>query len=102
VQQSACEAVENRPMPILALGLVLVAALLHALWNIVAKHAGGNRHFALVCGLMLAMLWLPVALWAGIGAAPGRCCRRWVRCCCWPSSPRPSRCWAWPASRWAS
>ena len=49
----------------LALGLVMVAALLHALWNIAAKHAGGNHHFALLCGLLLALLWAPVAVWAG-------------------------------------
>ena len=55
-------------MPPLALALVLVAALLHALWNVVAKHAGGNHHFVLVCGLMLAALWAPVAAWVGLAS----------------------------------
>ncbi len=65
-------------MSLLALGFVLVAALLHALWNIVAKHAGGDRHFALVCGAMLALLWLPVALWAGIGAVAAWGWKEWA------------------------
>jgi drug/metabolite transporter (DMT)-like permease len=55
-------------MPLTALALVLAAALLHALWNVVAKHANGNHHFVLLCGLLLALLWAPVAVWAGAGA----------------------------------
>ena len=36
-----------------ALGLVLFAALLHALWNVVAKRTGGDARFALVAALFL-------------------------------------------------
>lgn len=53
-------------MPLTALLLVLAAALLHALWNIVAKKAGGNHHFALITVLMTCLLWAPVALWFGL------------------------------------
>lgn len=53
-------------MPLTALLLVLAAALLHALWNIVAKKAGGNHHFALITVLMTCVLWAPAALWFGL------------------------------------
>jgi drug/metabolite transporter (DMT)-like permease len=52
-------------MPPVALALVLTAALLHALWNIAAKKAGGNHHFALFSVLMTVLLWAPVAAWFG-------------------------------------
>jgi drug/metabolite transporter (DMT)-like permease len=52
-------------MPPVALALVLTAALLHALWNIAAKKAGGNHHFALLTVLVSVLLWAPVALWFG-------------------------------------
>jgi drug/metabolite transporter (DMT)-like permease len=54
-------------MPPIALALVLTAALLHAMWNIAAKKAGGNHHFALLSVLLTAVLWAPVALWFGVG-----------------------------------
>jgi len=53
-------------MPLNALALVLCAALLHALWNIVAKKAGGNHHFALIVVLITCVLWAPAALWFGL------------------------------------
>jgi drug/metabolite transporter (DMT)-like permease len=53
-------------MPLNALALVLGAALLHALWNIVAKKAGGNHHFALIVVLITCVLWAPAALWFGL------------------------------------
>jgi drug/metabolite transporter (DMT)-like permease len=52
-------------MPPFALALVLTAALLHALWNIAAKKAGGNHHFALLSVLLTVLLWAPVAVWVG-------------------------------------
>ena len=53
-------------MPPIALALVLTAALLHALWNVAAKKAGGNHHFALLSVLITVVLWAPVALWFGV------------------------------------
>jgi drug/metabolite transporter (DMT)-like permease len=40
--------------------------MLHALWNVAAKKAGGNHHFALISVLITCVLWAPVALWFGL------------------------------------
>ena len=53
-----------------ALALVLTAALLHALWNIAAKKAGGDNRFALIAALLLVVLWAPVGLWAAWDVVP--------------------------------
>ena len=50
-------------MPALALGLVLVAALIHALWNFVAKKSGGDIRIALLSNIALCIVWAPVGLW---------------------------------------
>lgn len=55
-----------RLMPASALALVVVAALLHATWNIVAKKAGGDQRFALLNSLLVAVLWLPVVVVMGL------------------------------------
>ncbi len=57
-------------MPLSALAMVIVAALLHASWNIVAKKTGGNRHFVLMGGLLLALFWAPAGLWLGWTEVP--------------------------------
>lgn len=64
-------------MPLSALALVLVAALLHALWNVAAKRAGGNHHFVLLGALMIVVLWAPVGLVAAWGTVPGWGTREW-------------------------
>ena len=61
-------------MPISALALVIVAALLHAFWNIVAKKTGGNKHFVLMGCLMQLLFWAPVGVWLGERDVP-----RWDR-----------------------
>ncbi len=50
-------------MPALAFGLVLVAALIHALWNFVAKKSGGDIRVALISNVVLCIVWAPVGLW---------------------------------------
>jgi drug/metabolite transporter (DMT)-like permease len=65
-------------MPLTALALVLVAALLHALWNVAAKRAGGNHHFALITVLISCLLWAPAALWFGLQTWSGWGLREWV------------------------
>jgi drug/metabolite transporter (DMT)-like permease len=65
-------------MPASALALVIVAALLHATWNFVAKKAGGDQRFALLNSLLVAVLWLPVVLVMGLDDA-----------------------WRWGATEWA-
>ena len=53
-----------------ALALVLAAALLHALWNVVAKKTGGDARFALMAALLLLVVWAPLGLWAAWQALP--------------------------------
>ena len=50
-------------MPLTALALVLVAALLHAAWNIVAKKTGGSGHFVLMGAVFIIVLWSPLGVW---------------------------------------
>ena len=61
-------------MPLSALAMVILAAMLHAFWNIVAKKTDGNKHFVLMGGLVLAVLWAPLGLWLGWQQVP-----RWGR-----------------------
>jgi len=58
-------------MPATALALVLTAALLHALWNIVAKRAGGDARFQLLTAVLVALVWAPLGIWAAWGVLPG-------------------------------
>lgn len=51
----------------IALTLVLAAAACHALWNLVAKKAGGGNHFVLIGSLLVSVLWLPIVVWVGVG-----------------------------------
>ena len=61
-----------------ALALVLVAALLHAAWNVAAKKAGGNRHFVLMGALLIVVLWAPLGLWLGWRELPGWGLTEWA------------------------
>jgi drug/metabolite transporter (DMT)-like permease len=65
-------------MPPLAIALVLAAALLHALWNVAAKRAGGDDRFALMSAGLLVVIWAPVGLWAAWGVVPGWGWREWA------------------------
>ena len=49
-------------MPLSAIALVLVAALLHASWNLVAKKTGGGAHFVLLSALLIVLLWAPLGI----------------------------------------
>jgi drug/metabolite transporter (DMT)-like permease len=53
-------------MPLSALAMVLAAALLHALWNLAAKKAGGDHRFAFISSVMVTLGWAPVAVWFGL------------------------------------
>lgn len=64
-------------MPSTALALVLIAALLHALWNIVAKKTGGGAHFVLMGALMIVTVWAPLGLWFAWRELPGWGVREW-------------------------
>lgn len=50
-------------MSVLALVLVLLAALIHAGWNLVAKRSGGDARFALLSTVAVAVVWAPVGGW---------------------------------------
>ncbi len=50
-------------MSALPLTLVLVAAFIHAGWNLVAKKAGGDIRFVLLTFVALAIVWAPVGIW---------------------------------------
>lgn len=50
-------------MPPAALGLVVLAGLIHASWNIAAKKAGGDVRFATLTALVLAVFWAPLGIW---------------------------------------
>lgn len=57
-------------MPPAALALVITAALLHALWNLAAKHAAGDQRFVLLTALMVTVIWAPLGIWAAWGVVP--------------------------------
>ena len=46
-------------MPPFALGLVLVAAVLHATWNLCAKRAGGGLPFVWLVGALICASPVP-------------------------------------------
>lgn len=50
-----------------ALSLVLLAGLIHALWNIAAKKAGGDVRFVGLTALFMAIIWAPVGWWFARG-----------------------------------
>jgi drug/metabolite transporter (DMT)-like permease len=43
--------------------LILLAGLIHAGWNIAAKHAGGDTRFAWFASALVAVIWAPVGWW---------------------------------------
>ena len=57
-------------MPASALALVIVAALLHASWNLMAKKSGGDHRFAFLTALGVTVLWAPAAWWFGAAELP--------------------------------
>jgi drug/metabolite transporter (DMT)-like permease len=79
-----------------ALALVILAGLIHALWNIAAKKAGGDVRFATFTGLLMALLWAPLGIWLGWdvvptwGAPSGRSSSS-AEFCTWCTTSRCSR-----------
>jgi drug/metabolite transporter (DMT)-like permease len=65
-------------MPGAALALVVAAALLHALWNLAAKQAGGDRRFAFATACAVGVVWLPAALWFAPAELPRWGGREWA------------------------
>jgi drug/metabolite transporter (DMT)-like permease len=57
-------------VPASSFALVILAGLIHALWNIAAKKAGGDARFATFTGLLMALIWAPVGVWLGWDVVP--------------------------------
>ena len=57
-------------MPASSLALVILAGLIHAIWNIAAKKAGGDVRFAAFTGLLMALIWAPLGIWLGWDVVP--------------------------------
>ena len=57
-------------MPASSLALVILAGLLHAIWNIVAKKAGGDARFAAFTALLGTLIWAPLGIWLGWDVLP--------------------------------
>ena len=58
-------------MPVAALGLVVLAGLIHAGWNIAAKKANGDVRFAFFISGFTVLVWTPLGVylaWQQIGA----------------------------------
>ena len=51
--------------------LVVLAGLIHALWNIAAKKAGGDARFAGFTSLIMMLVWAPVGIYVGWNVVPG-------------------------------
>ncbi|WP_027016153.1 DMT family transporter [Comamonas composti] len=57
-------------MSLQAFALIIVAGLIHALWNIVAKKAGGDSRFAFFTSAIMMLIWAPLGWWMGREAVP--------------------------------
>jgi len=57
-------------MPASSLALVVLAGLIHAVWNILAKKAGGDARFATFTGVLMALIWAPLGIWLGWNVVP--------------------------------
>ena len=52
-------------MTLSAFGLIVVAGLIHAGWNIVAKKAAGDARFAFFTAFLMMAVWAPLGWWLG-------------------------------------
>jgi drug/metabolite transporter (DMT)-like permease len=57
-------------MSLTAFSLIVLAGLLHAGWNIVAKQAGGDARFAFFTAVLMMVVWAPLGWWLGREAVP--------------------------------
>jgi drug/metabolite transporter (DMT)-like permease len=57
-------------MPLTAVALIVLAAVAHAVWNLLAKRAAKNKHFIWFSSLGEATLFLPLAIWALVDSWP--------------------------------
>lgn len=57
-------------MSLTAFGLIVLAGLIHAGWNIVAKKAEGDARFAFFTSVLMMLLWAPLGWWLGRDVVP--------------------------------
>jgi drug/metabolite transporter (DMT)-like permease len=60
-----------------AFALIVLAGLIHAGWNIVAKRAGGDARFAFFISVLVMLIWAPLGWWLGRSALPGWGATEW-------------------------
>ncbi|MBY0412146.1 MAG: DMT family transporter [Burkholderiaceae bacterium] len=53
-----------------AFALIILAGLIHAVWNIAAKKAGGDSRFAFFTSALMMVFWAPLGWWLGRDAVP--------------------------------
>ncbi|MBS0291837.1 MAG: EamA family transporter [Proteobacteria bacterium] len=61
-----------------AFALIILAGLIHALWNIAAKKAGGDARFAFFTAVLMMLVWAPLGWWLGRGAVSLWGLREWA------------------------
>lgn len=57
-------------MTLTAFALIILAGIIHAFWNIVAKKAGGDSRFSLFSSVFNVIVWLPLGWWLGKDVVP--------------------------------
>ncbi len=57
-------------MSLTAFGLIVLAGLIHAGWNIVAKKAAGDARFAFFTAFIMMVFWAPLGWWLGRDVVP--------------------------------
>jgi len=65
-------------MSLNAFALIILAGLIHAGWNIVAKKAGGDARFAFFTSVLMMLAWAPLGWWLGRTAVPLWGAREWA------------------------
>ncbi|MFS2167302.1 EamA family transporter [Variovorax sp. Varisp62] len=58
-------------MPLSAFALILLAGIIHAGWNIVAKKANGDARFSFQASVFNMLVWAPVGITLGWNVVPG-------------------------------
>ena len=58
-------------MSLTALGLIVLAGLIHAGWNIAGKKVGADARFACFNAFLMMLVWAPLGWWVGRDVVPG-------------------------------
>ncbi|MFW2355342.1 EamA family transporter [Hydrogenophaga sp.] len=58
-------------MSLTALGLIVLAGLIHAGWNLAVKKVGADARFAFFNAFLMMLVWAPLGWWVGRDVVPG-------------------------------